>query len=896
MASPSTDADAGSTADAPTSADAIESDNGGGNRSILRRLKTIPRNLTVDEVIAHPIDLHSDDNPAATASPSTVSIDYDAMISYAWADKEIVRPLVEKLEKMSVRVWIDTKNMGDYINESMMDGIRRSAMVVPFFSDSYVASHNCKLEIKFANDIRKPILPVRLSGSDAVVYSAAAFITAGQLYFDLQGGLTPSSHELLAARILKTSHTGLEAITIPTSNVELTDGGSNILGKGSFAIVFKGQYLGSVPVAVKSIKLTHMSEESRFELINEAAMLQRSRHPFIIGFLGVLQVDSGFSLVLEFASLGSLHDYYKNPTHKATSLHQRVLILYQVSAGMAHLHDKLKIMHNDLKSPNILLTHHFVNGPIVSKITDFGLSKIKTESRTLSRLSPDPPGGTPSQLWIAPERMRFRPKLSRANDVYSFAVVMTEVVSWIGVYGIPWEGMDATDAHSALQTPDKRESLLQGLGSSVFKSETAVGAALFQLFKQCWSLDMAERPRFESVCLELKSLADQLETKPALHEVENSKQLDPPDYVGEPQDLERHQQEKGASYFAQEPGIDTARTLLPSTSAPEEPSLNQTSIKVEMKLSEPSGTALLAALRQDWFASLLNLQKRRRIREILADVTHLDLYHNSAYYLLLLLPSFKIASDFKLFASGARLIAEVLEGSSSLQSLDLRWSRLGDEGVKTIADALRANTTLQIINLRSNGIGNEGAKAVAAALQTSSSLLNVGLRANEISEEGAIAMGKALKTNNTLQSIDLFNNKIGPEGAKAIASALKTNTSMCNLNLLGNKIAQEGASALAEALLTNKTLQVLDLTDNEIGDGGSKAVANVLKFNRHLQRVSLRYNQISPDGAKAIADALRINTTLKSIDLSFNNFGKEGASAIAEARKVNRSVKVFLLI
>ncbi|KAI9332624.1 hypothetical protein DFJ73DRAFT_58091 [Zopfochytrium polystomum] len=888
MASPSTDADAGSAADAPTSADAIESDNGGGNRSILRRLKTIPRNLTVDEVIAHPIDLHSDDNPPATASPSTVSIDYDAMISYAWADKEIVRPLVEKLEKMSVRVWIDTKNMGDYINESMMDGIRRSAMVVSFFSDSYVASHNCKLEIKFANDIRKPILPVRLSGSDAVVYSAAAFITAGQLC-----GVTPSSHELLAARILKTSHTGLEAITIPTSNVELTDGGSNILGKGSFATVFKGQYHGSVPVAVKSIKLTHMSEESRFELINEAAMLQRSRHPFIIGFLGVLQVDSGFSLVLEFASLGSLHDYYKNPTHKATSLHQRVLILYQVSAGMAHLHDKLKIMHNDLKSPNILLTHHFVNGPIVSKITDFGLSKIKTESRTLSRLSPDPPGGTPSQLWIAPERRRFRPKLSSANDVYSFAVVMTEVVSWIGVYGIPWEGMDATDAHSALQTPDKRESLLQGLGSSVFKSETAVGAALFQLFKQCWSLDMAERPRFESVCLELKSLADQLETKPASHEASN---LIPQIMLVSPKTWRDINKRKVASYFAQEPGIDTARTLLPSTSAPEEPSLNQTSIKVEMKLSEPSGTALLAALRQDWFASLLNLQKRRRIREILADVTHLDLYHNSAYHLLLLLPSFKIASDFKLFASGARLIAEVLEGSTSLQSLDLRWSRLGDEGVKTIADALRANTTLQIINFRSNGIGNEGAKAVAAALQTSSSLLNVGLRANEISEEGAIAMGNALKTNNTLQSIDLYNNKIGPEGAKTIASALKTNTSMCNLNLLGNKIAQEGASALAEALLTNKTLQVLDLTDNEIGDGGAKAVANVLKFNCHLQRVSLRYNQISPDGAKAIADALRINTTLKSIDLSFNNFGKEGASAIAEARKVNRSVKVFLLI
>ncbi|KAI9347208.1 TIR domain-containing protein [Zopfochytrium polystomum] len=126
-----------------------------------------------------------------------------AMISYAWKDHALVRPLVDSLIKMKFRVWIDVNNMGDQINEAMIDGIRGSAVVIPFISDSYVSSHNCKLEIKFANDIRKPILPVRLACSEAVLYSTAAFVTAGQLYIDLQSGVTQTSHRTVADRLAK---------------------------------------------------------------------------------------------------------------------------------------------------------------------------------------------------------------------------------------------------------------------------------------------------------------------------------------------------------------------------------------------------------------------------------------------------------------------------------------------------------------------------------------------------------------------------------------------------------------------------------------------------------------------------------------------------------------------
>ncbi|KAI9329221.1 kinase-like domain-containing protein [Zopfochytrium polystomum] len=444
-----------------------------------------------------------------------------AMISYAWADKDLVRPLVAKLEHMNVRVWIDVKNMGSDINEAMIDGIRRAAVVVAFLSDSYIASHNCKLEIKFANDIHKPIIPVRLASTENVVFSAAAFVTAGQLYIDLTKGVGANSHEAIAARILKLSTTSLEAITISSTDVVVSDNKDSIVGEGSFGMVRKGLYLESIPIAVKTLKLAKLSEKSKLELINEANILQKSRHPFIIGFHGVINIDDNFSLVLEFASLGSLYDYYVNPDNEDAPLKQRLTFLIQISAGMSYLHDTLKILHNDLKSLNILLTKTDQDGSIVSKITDFGLSKIKNETMTRSTSS----AAAGSILWLAPERASTRQKVSTANDVYSFAVLMTEVISWTGAYGIAWEDSDINVQGfvHALQKPKERDNLLQELQSDVFQAETAAGSLLASLFKRCWSLEISDRPRFSAICLELKALTELVQEEPDVAEtVEDS--------------------------------------------------------------------------------------------------------------------------------------------------------------------------------------------------------------------------------------------------------------------------------------------------------------------------------------------------------------------------------------
>src|SRR5438045_24630 len=81
-------------------------------------------------------------------------------------------------------------------------------------------------------------------------------------------------------------------------------------------------------------------------------------------------------------------------------------------------------------------------------------------------------------------------------------------------------------------------------------------------------------------------------------------------------------------------------------------------------------------------------------------------------------------------AADGKALAEVLKINCMLQSLDLFWNHLGDEGVKALAEALKFNRALQSLNLNENRFGDEGAKALAEALKVNSTLQELNLGVN----------------------------------------------------------------------------------------------------------------------------------------------------------------------
>lgn len=92
--------------------------------------------------------------------------------------------------------------------------------------------------------------------------------------------------------------------------------------------------------------------------------------------------------------------------------------------GMRHLHDREPpIVHRDLKSPNLVIAADYT-----VKVCDFNLSKIldgdSARSSSLAAMNP---------RWLAPELFNGE-SATRACDVFSFGVVLWELIAW----DVPW--------------------------------------------------------------------------------------------------------------------------------------------------------------------------------------------------------------------------------------------------------------------------------------------------------------------------------------------------------------------------------------------------------------------------------------------------------------------------
>ncbi|KAI2655178.1 Atrial natriuretic peptide receptor 1 [Labeo rohita] len=125
--------------------------------------------------------------------------------------------------------------------------------------------------------------------------------------------------------------------------------------------------------------------------------------------------------------------------------------------GMAFLHNSVIVSHGNLKSSNCVVDNRFV-----LKITDYGLSSIRTESDT-----EDAHSYYARKLWMAPELLRmecFPPGGTQKGDVYSFGIILQEVALRRG-------------AHS------------EELG---------------QLMQRCWAEEPSDRPEFSHISVLLR--------------------------------------------------------------------------------------------------------------------------------------------------------------------------------------------------------------------------------------------------------------------------------------------------------------------------------------------------------------------------------------------------------
>ncbi|XP_076947078.1 G-type lectin S-receptor-like serine/threonine-protein kinase At4g03230 [Bidens hawaiensis] len=208
----------------------------------------------------------------------------------------------------------------------------------------------------------------------------------------------------------------LESILAATDNFSE----ANKLGRGGFGPVYKGKLIGGQEVAVK--RLSSVSVQGLEEFRNEVMLIAKLQHRNLVRLLGYCMKGNEKILVYEYMPNKSLDAFIFDGEPRITlDWAKRYEIIRGISRGLLYLHQdsRLRIIHRDLKTSNILL-----DGELNPKISDFGLAKIvqgKEMEATTNRVV-----GTYG--YMAPE-YALEGFFSVKSDVFSFGVVVLETIS-----------------------------------------------------------------------------------------------------------------------------------------------------------------------------------------------------------------------------------------------------------------------------------------------------------------------------------------------------------------------------------------------------------------------------------------------------------------------------------
>ncbi|KAK9143610.1 hypothetical protein Syun_013010 [Stephania yunnanensis] len=194
----------------------------------------------------------------------------------------------------------------------------------------------------------------------------------------------------------------------------------NKIGEGGFGSVFWGRTSKGVEIGVKRLKA--MSAKAEMEFAMEVEVLGRVRHNNLLGLRGFYAGGDERLIVYDYMPNQSLITHLHGPLAADVQLDwsRRMRIVVGSAEGIAYLHHEASphIIHRDIKASNVLLDSEFQ-----AKVADFGFAKLIPEG--VSHLTTRVKG---TLGYLAPEYAMWG-KVSESCDVYSFGVLLLEIVS-----------------------------------------------------------------------------------------------------------------------------------------------------------------------------------------------------------------------------------------------------------------------------------------------------------------------------------------------------------------------------------------------------------------------------------------------------------------------------------
>ncbi|KAI6694760.1 hypothetical protein NL676_022470 [Syzygium grande] len=329
----------------------------------------------------------------------------------------------------------------------------------------------------------------------------------------------------------------------------------NILGRGGFGVVYKGELHDGTKIAVKRMESVAMGNKGMNEFQAEIAVLTKVRHRHLVALLGYCINGDERLLVYEYMPQGTLTQHLFEWQEKGCApltWKQRVTIALDVARGVEYLHSlaQQSFIHRDLKPSNILL-----GDDMRAKVADFGLVKNAPDGKysVETRLA-----GTFG--YLAPEYAATG-RVTTKVDVYAFGVVLMEIITGR-------KALDDTmpDERAHLVTWFRRvlinkENIPKAIDQTLNPNEETLESIIkvAELAGHCTAREPFQRPDMGHAVNILGPLVEQW--KPTNHEEEESSGINL--HMSLPQALQRWQADEGTSSMFNTMSFSNTQSSIP---------------------------------------------------------------------------------------------------------------------------------------------------------------------------------------------------------------------------------------------------------------------------------------------------------------------------------------------
>lgn len=341
-----------------------------------------------------------------------------------------------------------------------------------------------------------------------LVIAGVTIITGGTIYVFS----TYSIKDLIEKLII---HFLYQKVLLPDG--KFLQGPDKLLGYGAFGSVALYQ-LDQQNVA---IKLPHSKKYNDFQK-HELELLQKANpHPNIMTYYDPIEVDGYVGIVMDLMA-GTVNGLLeKKPT---LSWDTKISIALQMTKALAHLHNLdnayisiRTIVHQDLKTDNILVDRMEDNPNIRVKISDFGISRQVNQitlpifGKISAKLKKGKVGGT--LLYSAPEVIDaiFQQKEScePKSDVFSTGIILWELATTKPPNRTMTEITEGKfdEFHKDKNNNQQRVTSFSLLGSNVICNPTYLKSGFFgPIINKCIKPKVDDRPSAISVLKDLQEI------------------------------------------------------------------------------------------------------------------------------------------------------------------------------------------------------------------------------------------------------------------------------------------------------------------------------------------------------------------------------------------------------